>query len=313
MVEVVKDIELTNIDVTEVLDTIERCYCFSHQGGRVNEILEKKTLAPGIKFIKVKQPWIADKALPGQFVVVRFKEYSERIPLTLQDYDPKGGTINIVFQEVGKSTKELGLIEIGEQILDIVGPLGKPSEIEKFGTVVCVGGGVGTPEVYPLAKSLKEKGNYLISIIGARNKELLIMEEDLKAISDELYITTDDGSYGTKGFVTDALNEIITKGKKLDRIFAVGPVIMMKAVSELTRPHRIKTIVSLNPIMLDATGMCGVCRVEVGGETKFACVDGPEFDGHLVDYDLLIARLRTYLEEERISLERFEQALEGVN
>jgi ferredoxin--NADP+ reductase len=183
--------------------------------------------------------------------------------------------------------------------------LGKPSEIEKFGTVVCIGGGVGTPEIYPIARALTQTGNKVISIIGARSKNLLIMEPEMKSVSDELYITTDDGSYIKKGFVTDELKRLIAEGVKIDCIFAVGPVIMMKAVTDVTRPYNIKTIVSLNPIMLDATGMCGVCRVEVGGETKFACVDGPEFDGHKVNFDLLVKRLRTYIKDEKESLDLF--------
>lgn len=277
----------------------------------MNEILEKINLAEGIKLLKIKNELIAEKAQPGQFVVIRLKDTSERIPLTLQNYDREAGIINIVFQEVGKSTKELGLIKIGDSILDVVGPLGKATEVKKFGTVICIGGGVGTPEIYPVASALKNEGNYVISIIGARSKNLLIMEEEMKNVSDEIYITTDDGTYGRKGFVTDALKEILNKGDKIDRILAVGPVIMMKAVSEMTKPYNIKTLVSLNPIMLDATGMCGVCRVEVGGETKFACVDGPEFDGHLVNYELLMQRLSTYLNEEKESMELFKKTHQG--
>jgi ferredoxin--NADP+ reductase len=273
----------------------------------MNEILEKVNLAESIKLLKIKNKLIAEKAKPGQFVVIRLKDKSERIPLTLQNCDKDAGIINIVFQEVGKSTKELGITKVGDTILDVVGPLGKATEIKKFGKVICIGGGVGTPEIYPVAKALKNKGNYLISIIGARSKNLLIMEEEMKNVSDEIHITTDDGTYGRKGFVTDALKEILNKGNKIDRILAVGPVIMMKAVSEITKPYKIKTLVSLNPIMLDATGMCGACRVEVGGETKFACVDGPEFDGHLVNYELLMQRLNTYLNEEKESLELFKK------
>lgn len=278
----------------------------------MNEILEKVPLVESIKLIKIKNNLIAEKAQPGQFVVIRLRETSERIPLTLQDYDREAGTINIVFQEVGKSTKELGSVKVRDVIMDVVGPLGKPTEIEKFGTVICIGGGVGTPEIYPVAKALKNEGNYVISIIGARSKDILIMEKEMRDVSDELYITTDDGTYGKKGFVTDALKEILDKGKKVERVLAVGPVVMMRAVSEMTKPYKIKTLVSLNPIMLDATGMCGVCRVEVGGETKFACVDGPEFDGHLVNYELLTQRLSTYLKEEKESLELFKKTHKGA-
>lgn len=273
------------------------------------KILKKEILAPNIKKFIVEVPEIAKKAQPGQFVIIRIDEKGERIPLTIGDFDREKGTVTIVFQEVGKTTYQLGLLKEGDEILDFVGPLGRPSEIEKFGTVCCIGGGVGTPEIYPVARALKKVGNYVISIIGARTKELVIMEKEMKEVSDELCITTDDGTYGMKGLVTDALKKILDTGKKIDRVIAVGPVIMMKAVSELTKNYNIKTIVSLNAMMLDGTGMCGICRVEIGGETKFACVDGPEFDGHLVNYDLLMARLKTYLEEEKISLKLFKEKM----
>jgi ferredoxin--NADP+ reductase len=273
------------------------------------KILKKEILAPNIKKFVVLVPEVAKKALPGQFVILRVCEEGERIPLTIADFDRQEGTITIVFQEVGKTTFHLGMLNEGDEILDFVGPLGKPSAIEKFGTVCCIGGGVGTPEIYPVARALKEVGNYIISIIGARSKDLVIMEKEMKTVSDELYVTTDDGSYGMKGLVTDALKKLLQENKKIDRVIAVGPVIMMKAVSELTKDYNIKTIVSLNAMMLDGTGMCGICRVEIGGETKFACVDGPEFDGHLVNYDLLMARLRTYLEEEKISLKLFKEKM----
>ncbi|MDH5187219.1 MAG: sulfide/dihydroorotate dehydrogenase-like FAD/NAD-binding protein, partial [candidate division WOR-3 bacterium] len=245
------------------------------------------------------------KVQPGQFVVLRIYEEGERIPLTIADTDKEKGILKIVFQEVGKSTKLLGTLKAGDEIVDLIGPLGRATKIEKFGTVVCIGGGVGTPEIYPVAKALRQADNKVISIIGARSKNLLIMEKEMRDASDELYITTDDGTYGQKGFVTDELKRIIDRGTKIDHVLAVGPVVMMKAVSKLTQPYNIPTLVSLNPIMLDATGMCGVCRVEVGGETKFACVDGPEFDGHKVDFDLLIARQRIYLKEEKESMELF--------
>lgn len=269
------------------------------------KILKTQELAPSIKLFEFDAPLIARKAQPGQFVVLRINETGERIPLTIADAKKEQGIIVIVFQEVGKSTKLLGTLKVGDSILDLIGPLGKPSEIEKYGTVVCVAGGVGTPEIFPVARALKQVGNKVISIVGARNKELLIMEQEMTAVSDEFYITTDDGSYGKKGLVTDELKRLINENIKIDKVFAVGPVIMMKAVCDTTKPHNIKTIVSLNPIMLDATGMCGVCRVEVGGETKFACVDGPEFDGHKVDFDLLTKRLRTYLKEEKESVDLF--------
>ena len=251
---------------------------------------------------------IARKALPGQFVVLRVNEEGERIPLTVADTMPDKGILVIVFQEVGKSTKLLGSLNEGDSILDLIGPLGRPSHIEKFGTVVCIGGGVGTPEIFPVARALKQAGNKVISIIGFRNKDLILMADEMKSVSDELIVSTDDGSNGTKGFVTDMLKQVIDRGEKVDHVFAVGPVIMMKMVSKVSEPYKIPTMVSLNPIMLDATGMCGVCRVDVGGESKLACVDGPEFDGHQVDFDGLMARLRTYLPEEKQSLELFEAA-----
>ncbi len=269
------------------------------------KILNKRQLAENIKLLEFEAPLIAKKAKPGQFVVLRINETGERIPLTIAEAKKDKGILVIVFQEVGKSTKLLGTLNIGDSIIDLIGPLGKPSEIEKYGIVVCIGGGVGTPEIFPVARALKEAGNKVISIIGTRSKNLMIMEQELKHVSDEFYITTDDGTYGKKGLVTFELKRLIDEGVKIDCVFAVGPVIMMKAVCETTRPFNIKTIVSLNPIMLDATGMCGVCRVEVGGETKFACVDGPEFDGHKVNFDLLMLRLRTYLKQEKESLDMF--------
>lgn len=275
------------------------------EGTRVAKILKVEELSPGIKLMEFAAPLIAQKVKPGQFVVLRIYEEGERIPLTIADARKEEGVLVIVFQEVGKTTKLLGTLKPGDQISDLIGPLGKPTEIENYGTVVCIGGGVGTPEIYPVAKALRQAGNKVIAIIGARSKNLLIMEDEMRSVSNELHITTDDGSYGRKGFVTDELKRIIESGITINRVFAVGPVIMMKAVSELTRHYNIPTIVSLNPIMLDATGMCGVCRVEVGGETKFACVDGPEFDGHKVDFDLLLARQRIYLKEEKESLELF--------
>jgi len=233
-------------------------------------------------------------------------EQGERIPLTVADAVPDKGVLVIVFQEVGKSTRLLGTLNEGDSILDLIGPLGRPSHVEKFGTVVCIGGGVGTPEIYPVARALKQAGNRVISIIGFRNRDLVLMDKEMGEVSDELIVATDDGSNGNKGFVTDMLKRVIDRGEKVDHVFAVGPVIMMKMVAKTSEPYGIPTVVSLNPIMLDATGMCGVCRVEVGGETKFACVDGPEFDGHKVDFDGLMARLKSYLPEEKLSAEQFE-------
>ncbi len=270
----------------------------------MSEVVSKEVLAERMKRIKLSAPEIARRALPGQFVIIRVNEEGERIPLTIQDADPQEGTITLVFLEIGKSTTLLGRLSIGDDILDVAGPLGRPSEIELYGTCVIVGGGIGSACALPVAKALKEAGNAVISIVGARTKDLVILEADFRKISDELYITTDDGTYGRKGLVTDVLRELIVSGRRIDFVYAVGPAVMMRAVAEATRPHAIKTVVSLNPIMVDATGMCGGCRVEVGGETKFACVDGPEFDAHLVDFDLLIKRQRFYLEEEKCAMER---------
>ncbi|HOP86280.1 MAG TPA: bifunctional dihydroorotate dehydrogenase B NAD binding subunit/NADPH-dependent glutamate synthase [Syntrophorhabdaceae bacterium] len=267
-----------------------------------NEIVEKQQLAPSITLFKLYVPNIAEKAKPGQFVVVRADDYAERIPLTIADFDRDAGTITIIFQVVGASTQKLEKFQKGQTILDVVGPLGKPSHIEKFGTVVCVGGGVGVAPVYPIAKALYEKGNEMINIIGARSKDMLILENEMRAISHELYVTTDDGTYGHHGFVTDVLKKIIEEKKKIDLVIGIGPVIMMKAVSDVTRPYNIHTVVSLNTIMVDGTGMCGCCRATVGGETKFVCVDGPEFDGHKVEFNELLSRSKMYNREERRAL-----------
>jgi len=262
------------------------------------EVLSKKELAPEIKRVVVSAPLVAKKAQVGQFVILRVDERGERFPLTLVDWNPHEGTITLIFQEVGVSTKKLGKLQVGDYIEDIVGPLGNPTEIEKYGDVVVVGGGVGTALIYPWVKALKEAGNHVISILGARTTGLLLLEEELRKVSDELYISTDDGSKGVKGFTSDVLKSLLEQGRRFDLVMAAGPVPMMRAVAEVTRPYKIKTVVSLNPIMVDGTGMCGGCRVTVGGETKFACVDGPEFDAHQVDFRELMNRLRTYREEE---------------
>lgn len=272
----------------------------------MTKILKKELLAPGIKRFELDAPDVARKARPGQFVVLRIHEQGERIPLTIADTRPDDGVVVIVFLEVGKTTRQLGELEPGQEILDFIGPLGRPSEIGDFGTAVCVAGGVGTPEIYPVARALKEAGNRVISIIGFRSRGLVVMEDEMRAVSDELILTTDDGSYGRKGFVTDALAEVIARDEKPGRVFAVGPVVMMKMVSRCTEAPEIPTTVCLNPIMVDATGMCGVCRCTVGGEMKLACVDGPEFDGHQVDFDELITRLKVHLPEEKLSLERWQ-------
>lgn len=264
-----------------------------------HRILEKRELvARSIKLMKVEAPIIARCALPGQFIVLRIDETGERIPLTIADSDDKEGTVTLIFQEVGTTTMRLGALSVGDSILDIAGPLGNPAEIKKFGRVICVGGGVGTAVLYPEVKALKAVGNHVVSIIGGRTKELVILEDEIRNASDELHIVTDDGSYGKKGLVTDVLKELLPA----DLVVAIGPVPMMRAVAELTRPPGVKTVVSLNPIMIDGTGMCGGCRVSVGGATKFVCVDGPEFDAHQVDFDLLSSRLKMYGHEEKISI-----------
>jgi ferredoxin--NADP+ reductase len=270
------------------------------------QITEARFLAQDIKLFKIKSPKIAEKRKAGQFVIIRIAEHGERIPLTIADSDTSDGAVTIIVQGVGKTTKQLNMLEAGDEIMDIVGPLGMPSHIENFGTTVSIGGGVGTAIAYPTAVALKQAGNQVITINGARSKDLVILEEEMKAVSDEAYITTDDGTYGHHGFVTDMLQKLIDDGTKIDFVLAIGPIPMMKAVSDLTKPHGIKTVVSLNPIMIDGTGMCGGCRVAVGGEVKFACVDGPEFDAHDVDFKNLTDRNRMYQEYEKKSLERFE-------
>ena len=281
-----------------------------------NEIINKKEIAPDIKLFDIYAPDIAKKCLPGNFIILMVHERGERIPLTINNWDREKGTIRIIIQEIGRTTKELGKMKVGDVVPNLMGPLGHHSEIDKFGKVICIGGGVGTAVVYPVAKALKEKGNEVITIIGAKTKELVILEDELKKVSRECYVTTDDGSYGTKGFVTDKLNEILSSqtlnricsgSGQIDRVFAMGPLIMMKKVSEITKQKNIPTIVSLNPVMIDGTGMCGGCRVRVGNETKFACVDGPEFDGHKVDFDELIHRNNRFIEEEKESCKLLEK------
>jgi NAD(P)H-flavin reductase len=269
-------------------------------------IIYRKTLATKIHLFKIEAPAIARKALAGQFVVIRIDERGERIPLTLADWDGKEGSITVVFMEVGATTFRLALLKAGDFIADFVGPLGVPAHIDRFGTVVCVAGGVGAAPIAPIARALKEKGNKIISLLGARNKDLLFWEDKLRSVSHQLIVTTDDGTYGRKGVVTGPLKELLESGEKVDRVIAIGPSIMMKFCAQTTQPFGVKTIVSLNPIMVDGTGMCGCCRVSVGGVTKFACVDGPDFDGHQVDWDLLLARQRIYLDEEKHSLEHWQ-------
>jgi len=267
------------------------------------EITEKRDLAHRVSLFKIKAPRIAKKRKAGQFIVLRLDEHGERIPLTIVDSDNDAGTITIVVQEVGRTSSLLCQKDKGDSILDVVGPLGKPTHIENFGTAVCVGGGIGTAVVLPISVALKEAGNEVLSIVGARNKDLLILEDEIAKASTKLLVTTDDGSYGHHGFVTSVLEDLIKDGRKIDLVIAIGPVPMMRAVAEVTRPYGIKTLVSLNPIMVDGTGMCGACRVTVGGKNQFVCVDGPEFDGHDVDFKELVLRNRSYLKEERIAIE----------
>ena len=272
------------------------------------KILERETLVPGIHLFKMAAPAVAQKARAGQFVVVRIDDKGERIPLTIADWDKDKGTVTIVFMEVGATTARLALLKKGDSIADFVGPLGVPAEIENYGTVVCVAGGVGAAPVAPVARALKKAGNRIITILGARSKDLLFWEDVLKGFSDKMIVTTDDGSYGRKGVVTEPLKEILESGERIDRVVAIGPVVMMKFCSLTTAPSGVKTIVSLNPIMVDGTGMCGCCRVSVAGETKFACVDGPDFDGNKVDWDLLAARQRIYLGEEKCAYDEWQKS-----
>ena len=263
------------------------------------KILKKQELSPGIFHYDIEAPRVAKKAQAGQFIVLRVDEDGERIPLTIADFDREAGTITLIFQVVGASTKMLAAKNEGDSIVDFAGPLGQPSEIhENMGTIVCIGGGIGVAPVYPIARAMHEAGNKVISIMGAKTKDILIFEDKMRAISDEVLIATDDGSYGVKGFVTTALQQLVDRGEKIDQVTAIGPGVMMRSVVEATRPLGIKTIVSLNPVMVDGTGMCGGCRVQVGDEMKFACVDGPEFDGHLVDFDEAMRRGAMYREFE---------------
>ena len=265
----------------------------------MNEIVSKREIAPNTYEYRIHHPKIAKKRKAGQFVILRIHDGGERVPLTIVDSDPEAGTVTLIFQAVGHSTRELAELGVGDRLLDLAGPLGKPTHIENYGTACVIGGGYGTAPVLPIAAALKEAGNNLIGIIGARTKELVILEHELRAICSRLEVATDDGSYGHHGFVTDVLKQLIEDGVKVDFVLAVGPSPMMRAVANLTKQHGITTMVSLNPIMIDGTGMCGGCRVIVGGQVKFACVDGPEFHGDQVDFDSLARRLGTYREKER--------------
>jgi len=270
-------------------------------------IVAKETLVPSIQLMKIDAPAVSRKGRAGQFVIVRTHERGERIPLTIADMDPKEGTVTIVFQEVGKSTRELAMFKAGDLIKDFVGPLGIPTHVDKLGTVVCVAGGVGVAPIAPIARAFKQAGNRVITIMGARSKNLLFWEDRLKAVSDELIVTTDDGTYGRKGVVTVPLKEVLERPEKIAEVIAIGPVVMMKFCCVTTRPFNVKTIVSLNSLMLDGTGMCGCCRVSAGGQTKFVCVDGPDFDGHTIDWDIFQARQQIYLDEEKQALQEWER------
>lgn len=282
-------------------------------------ILKKEEIGPKFWRFLIAAPDIARKHRPGQFVMLLIDEEGERIPLTLADSDANAGTITLVVQEVGKTTMQMGLLPEGFELMSVVGPLGAPTHIEKVGTVVCVGGGAGIAPLLPIARGMRAAGNQVISILGGRTKELVILRPEMEAASDEVIYTTDDGSFGRKGLVTHALTDLIAERGRPELVVAIGPAIMMKVVSDLTRTYGIRTLVSLNTIMIDGTGMCGGCRVTVGNEAKFVCVDGPEFDGHEVDFDLMMKRLRTYLPEEQVARERYLRsehgcrALKGAN
>ncbi|HUI09805.1 MAG TPA: sulfide/dihydroorotate dehydrogenase-like FAD/NAD-binding protein [Bacteroidota bacterium] len=264
-------------------------------------IIDRKAIAPTITRLEIKAPFIARKRKAGNFVMVRVEEGGERIPLTIADGDPVAGTITLIVQAIGGTTKLLCSKKAGDALLDVVGPLGNPTPIARHGTVACVGGGVGTAELYPIARALKEAGNTVLTIIGGRSKELVILEQEMAACTDRVFVTTDDGTYGRKGLVTAQLKDILDSPGGVNAVYAIGPLPMMKAVANLTRSYGVETLVSLNTIMVDGTGMCGGCRVTVAGEMKFACVDGPEFDAHTVDFDELMMRNRTYVDLEKIS------------
>ena len=265
-------------------------------------ILEARLLAPDVKLFRIEAPRVARKRQAGQFVILRVHERGERIPITIADSDPVEGSITIVVQGIGKTTQLLNRLQAGDAILDVVGPLGRPSEVERFGTACVIGGGVGAAIAYPTAVALKQAGNRVVSILGGRTRALVVLEDEIRATSDALYVTTDDGSYGERGLVTDRLKALLDAGERIDYVLAIGPIPMMRAVAETTRPHGIKTVVSLNSVMVDGTGMCGGCRVSVAGKSQFACVDGPEFDAHQVDFQNLANRNAMYREMEARSL-----------
>jgi NAD(P)H-flavin reductase len=272
------------------------------------EILHIEQLTPVTKLYEVLAPGIAHKTEPGQFVIIRIHERGERIPLTVADYDRERGTLILVVQEVGKTTLQMGTMQPGKALATLVGPLGNPAEIERFGTVLCVGGGSSIAAIYPVARALKQAGNVVHSIIGVRSAELVFWEDRMRAVSDSLIVCTNDGSYGRKALVTEPMREMLEAGQPLDHAFVIGPAIMMKFCCLTTKPYGLPTTVSVNSVMVDGTGMCGACRVEVGGQIRFACVDGPKFDGHLVNWDQLLARQQMYQEQERQAVELWEKA-----
>jgi len=271
----------------------------------LNKILAKKELCEKVHKFRIEAPHLVEKAKAGQFVILRENETGERVPMSIGGLDKENGILTVVIQEVGKTSASMNRMKVGDSFSDVVGPLGVPTHIEKFGNCICIGGGVGIPPIYPIAQALKEAGNHVTTIIGARTKELLIYEKELSEASDELLISTDDGSYGTHGFVTTVLQKLLDDRKEVNFVMAIGPVPMMKAVVNTTRKPKIKTFVSLNPIMVDGTGMCGACRVTVGGRTRFACVDGPDFDGHEVDFDEMTKRLKMYVRYEKRAYDKF--------
>ncbi len=270
-------------------------------------IVTREDLTPVTRLFEIEAPAVARKAQAGQFVIVRLDEPGERIPLTVADYDRQRGTISLVVQEVGKTTLQMGRMKAGDCLASLTGPLGNPSEVARYGTVLCVGGGFAIAPVYPIARALYQAGNTVLVIIGARSRSLIFWQDRLRTVSDELIVCTDDGSYGRQGTVVAPMQEMLAAGRQIDRLWAIGPAIMMKFCAQASRPFGVPTVVNLNSIMVDGTGMCGACRVEVGGQTRFACVDGPEFDGHQVDWELMMARQRIYLEEEKLAVERWQQ------
>ena len=272
------------------------------------DIVKSEKLTPDVIKLEIQAPHIAKKAKAGQFIMVTPTEHGERIPLTMADFSPEKGTVTIAALEVGKTTKQLGRMKAGDKVFSLVGPLGLPTHLQQYGNVVSIGGGIGLALMYPVGRALKQSGNRTINIIGARNEKLLMYEKEIQSVSDEFFVCTDDGSKGHHGFVSDILKKLIAENKKIDLVYAVGPIIMMKVIANITKPYNIHTVVSLNPIMVDGTGMCGSCRVIIDGKTKFGCVDGPEFDGHKVDFDNLTARNKRYIPEEQQALKRFQEA-----